>query len=148
MKNVIFWDVALCRSCDSVCSHLPTLVLRSRILLHWRWRRYVPPKRRSTQDLHSATFFMQSMCSDAMLRIYLAGYIKSFHPDFLVSLSLVPKAGRPLYSSGPRGTRWRSWLRYYVTSRKVAGSNPDEVIEFFIDLILPAALWPWGRLSL
>jgi hypothetical protein len=24
--------------------------------LPWRWRRYVPPKRRPTQDLHSATF--------------------------------------------------------------------------------------------
>jgi hypothetical protein len=35
----------------------------------------------------------------------------------------------------------------YVTSRKVAGSNPDEV-DFFNYLILPAALWPWGRLSL
>jgi hypothetical protein len=29
-----------------------------------------------------------------------------------------------------RGTRWRSWLRRYVTSRKVAGSIPDEVIGF------------------
>jgi hypothetical protein len=29
-----------------------------------------------------------------------------------------------------RGTRWRNWLRYYATSRKVAGSNPDEV-DFF-----------------
>jgi hypothetical protein len=28
------------------------------------------------------------------------------------------------------GTRWRSWLRHYATSRKVAGSNPDEVIGF------------------
>jgi hypothetical protein len=25
----------------------------------------------------------------------------------------------------------RSWLRHYATSRKFAGSNPDEVIEFF-----------------
>jgi hypothetical protein len=29
------------------------------------------------------------------------------------------------------GTRWRSWLRYYATSRNIAGSNPDEVTGFF-----------------
>jgi hypothetical protein len=29
------------------------------------------------------------------------------------------------------GTQYRSWLRNYATSRKVAGSNPDEVIGFF-----------------
>jgi hypothetical protein len=69
MKNAVFWDVALCRSCVNqrfaVCCHLLTLVARSRIFLLWRWRRYVPPKRWFTQDLHSATsqktaFFLES----------------------------------------------------------------------------------------
>jgi hypothetical protein len=35
--------------------HLLTLVPRSRIFLPWRWRRYAPPKRRFTQDIHGAT---------------------------------------------------------------------------------------------
>jgi hypothetical protein len=42
------------------------------------------------------------------------------------------------------GTQWRSWLRHYAKSRRVAGSIPDEVIY----LILPAALCPCGQLSL
>jgi hypothetical protein len=29
------------------------------------------------------------------------------------------------------GTRWRSWLKHYATSRKVAGSIPDGDIELF-----------------
>jgi len=29
------------------------------------------------------------------------------------------------------GMRWRSWLRHYVTSRKVAGSIPDGIIGIF-----------------
>jgi hypothetical protein len=39
----------------SVRSHLLTLVPRFPIILPWRWRRYVPPKRLLTEDLLSAT---------------------------------------------------------------------------------------------
>jgi hypothetical protein len=40
------------------------------------------------------------------------------------------------------------WLGYCGTNRKVAGSIPDGVIGIFIGIILPIALWSWGRLSL
>jgi hypothetical protein len=33
-----------------------------------------------------------------------------------------------------QGTRWRIWLRHFATSRKVAGSIPDEAITFFFSL--------------
>jgi len=46
------------------------------------------------------------------------------------------------------GTAVAQWLRFCASNRKVAGSIPDGVMEFFIGIILPIALWPWGRLSL
>jgi len=42
--------------------------------------------------------------------------------------------------------RCRNSLKHLATNWKSAGSIPDSVIEFFID-VLPAALWHWGQLS-
>jgi hypothetical protein len=60
-----------------VCSHLLTLVPRSLIFLPWRWKRYFPPKRRFTQDLHGATsqktaFFIVTAVktSDLLLKMF------------------------------------------------------------------------------
>jgi hypothetical protein len=40
------------------------------------------------------------------------------------------------------------YCQHYAISREVAGSIPDEVIDFSIYLILAAPLRPWDRLSL
>jgi hypothetical protein len=80
-----------------VCSHMLTPVFHSRIFLPWKWRRYVPPKRRSTQDLHSTTsqkttFFMLSYHSmlcvleTASLRPQMSPRLKWWY-NFEVSLS-------------------------------------------------------------
>ena len=48
----------------------------------------------------------------------------------------------PKYSIGLCIHAWRSWLRHYASSRKIAGSTPDGVIGIFIYIILPVAIRP------
>ena len=50
---------------------------------------------------------------------------------------------------GTRGTRWRSWLRTLRYKSEGRGfDSPTASLEFFVDIILLAALWSWGRLIL
>jgi hypothetical protein len=51
----LHWLTPLQWLLTNLCCHLLTLVPRSLIFLPWRWKRYVPPKRRFTQDLHGTT---------------------------------------------------------------------------------------------
>jgi hypothetical protein len=54
--------------------------------------------------------------------------LKTIYQDFKVNSSVYGILFGSVLETG--GTRERSWLRHYATSRKVAGSSPDEV-NFF-----------------
>jgi hypothetical protein len=59
MNKIVFWDVMPCRFCvnrrfeGTYRLHLQGSSLAD--FLPWRWRQYIPQKRRFTEDLHDAT---------------------------------------------------------------------------------------------
>ena len=83
----------------------------------------------------------------------ISGFVRSTEGHFwLTQSSLLRPNTSYVIRSVPYGWLWgmwcRSWLRHCVTSRKPQVRFPSVSLEYFIDRILPSALWPWGRLSL
>ena len=58
--------------------------------------------------------------------------------EILITIMIIAKFKER--ASKVLGTAVAQWLRCSATNRKVS--------EFYIDIILPIALWPWGRLNL
>jgi hypothetical protein len=66
---------------------------------------------------------------DMMKEVTTMAHITKYHYSHLLTGR---KPGEAIHV-GPsiEGTRWRSWMGHYATSRKVTGPIPDEVIAFF-----------------
>jgi len=58
-------------------------------------------------------------------------------------VSYIPKR----WGGGAGVRRWRGWGRWLKIGRWRFGFKRVP-LEIFIDIIIPIALWPWGRLSL
>jgi hypothetical protein len=126
MNSKLFWVITPCSSeRDKSSRGMPpswvSVYFVDGFYSFLAWLTFRPLKTDLIYSSETSMFLRTTCCynpQDHDLRIYNKLLLKS-----IIHLILVP-----LYIWS---TRWRSWLRHYATSRKVAGSIPDEVIGFF-----------------
>jgi hypothetical protein len=86
---------------------------------------------RSQEHVHFVSLYpCRSVCLRFRISMHLRLTVWIFNIIFLKNIGSIVGWGTMLQAG-------RSWLRF-----------PMKSLDFLIDLILPTALWPWGRLSL
>jgi len=71
------------------------------------------------------------MTSYILVYAYVPTYLTAIVMLMTEAVGSYKRSAQIFQSTRCRGTWWRSWLRRCATSRKVAGSIPDGVIEIF-----------------
>jgi hypothetical protein len=98
----------------TVCSHMHTLVPRSRIFLPWKWRRHVPLKRRFTQHLHGTTSQKTAFFTVTAVKTSdLTKWMLLKHGGILVSIILrnQTRAAKGISENKPGDRRKLEWSR-------------------------------------
>jgi hypothetical protein len=156
MKSTIFWDIPSCRPLKVNRRHMSPLSSGSKNKQNrkavWKMvanRNIKYPSISRLLAQHETTGqhnivpvlrFTQPICTVGYFTGHRAAEARSWLLNCMQYLCLT---STPLW-----GMRYRSWLRHYATSQKVSFLFPMRSLVFSIDLILPAALRPWGRFSL
>jgi hypothetical protein len=119
---MVKWPDFWCGGCelDEKCRLLLTLVLRSRIFLPWRWRRYDPPKSRFNRPhLHGATpqkttFFIVTAVKTSNPTCELDVYIMAWRGKSYIKLHPLSYYPTPI---------WKGTQRTLIRGRAVSTSS-------------------------
>ena len=88
---------------------------------------------------------MYSACLVCALVLFVFCVIVSYLCSYVVFVIGTCSFGPPRQGTRIKLNYYYYYYYYYYYSQV---RFPTVSLEFFIDIILPAALWPWGQLSL
>jgi hypothetical protein len=119
----------------ALCSHLLTLVPRSRIFLPWRWRWYDPLKHQFTQDLHGAT--------SLKMAFFIVTAVKTSNLTFLNFLFILLSYLVEWEETSIFGTKLMENAGHFKINIFVYTPYQDNVQIQTFSFIPIAWVWPW-----